>query len=157
MKRLAAMESPSSAVAIRVASTNSVRSAPTASRIAPLQPVGGEAEVGIAGELAGHHRGAVDDGAGDAGTDLAHGVAARRHHHVAGENEVGRTGRDADGVQILRPGRDPDMAEDGAALLGEAGHVEGGAALALEMRRHAEQGPDGDDAGAADPVTTIMP
>ncbi len=46
---------------------------------------------------------------------------------------------------------DPHMAVDRAALLREAGHVEHGAALAFEMRGHAEQGPDRDDAGAADP------
>ena len=46
--------------------------------------------------------------------------------------------------------RELDMAEDGAALLGEAGHVDHAAALAFEMRGHAEDGADGDDAGAAD-------
>ena len=45
---------------------------------------------------------------------------------------------------------DADMAHHRAALLREAGHVEHGDALAFEMRRHAEQRADRDDAGAAD-------
>ena len=42
------------------------------------------------------------------------------------------------------------MAVDGAAFLREAGHVDHAAALALEMRGHAEHRADRDDAGAAD-------
>ncbi len=42
------------------------------------------------------------------------------------------------------------MAVDGAALLREAGHIDRAAALAFEMRRHAENGADRDDARAAD-------
>ncbi len=42
------------------------------------------------------------------------------------------------------------MAVDRAALLGEAGHVDHAAGLVLQMRRHAEDGTDGDDARAAD-------
>jgi hypothetical protein len=42
------------------------------------------------------------------------------------------------------------MAHDRAVLLREAGEVERRASLAFEMRRHSEQGADGDDAGAAD-------
>ena len=63
---------------------------------------------------------------------------------------MGAAGRDAYGMDV--PGRagDADMAVDGAALLREAGHVEHRAALALEMRGHAEQRADGDHAGAAD-------
>ena len=42
------------------------------------------------------------------------------------------------------------MREDGAALLGEAGHVDHAAALAFQMGRHAEDRADGHNAGAAD-------
>ena len=45
---------------------------------------------------------------------------------------------------------DAHVAVDRAALLREAGHVEHADALAFEMRRHAENAADGDDAGAAD-------
>ena len=59
-------------------------------------------------------------------------------------------GRDAHRVQILRRRGDAHMAHHRAVLLRQAGEVEHGAALAFEMRRHAEQRADGDDAGAAD-------
>ena len=55
-----------------------------------------------------------------------------------------------------RPG-DADMAEHRAALLGEPGHVDHAAALAFEMRGHAEDGADRDDAGAADAVDDRRP
>ena len=53
--------------------------------------------------------------------------------------------------------RDAHMGEHRAALLGEAGHVDHAAALAFEMRGHAEHGADGDDAGAADAVDDRRP
>ena len=43
---------------------------------------------------------------------------------VAAEHEVGLAGRDADGVDVLGSRGDADMAEDRAALLREAGHVD---------------------------------
>src|SRR3954469_18205816 len=46
---------------------------------------------------------------------------------------------------------DADMAHYRAALLRHAELVEHGNAFPFEMRRHAEQGPDRYDAGAADP------
>ena len=46
--------------------------------------------------------------------------------------------------------RDAQVARDRAALLREAGLVEHGRALAFEMRGHADQRADRDDAGAAD-------
>ena len=57
---------------------------------------------------------------------------------------------DADGVDLLRRIGDADMAVDRAALLREAGHVDDAGALAFQMRGHADDGADGDDAGAAD-------
>jgi hypothetical protein len=53
-------------------------------------------------------------------------------------------------VEVFRPVGDADVAEHRAALLGEAGHVEHGDALAVQVRRHADQRADGDHAGAAD-------
>ena len=47
-------------------------------------------------------------------------------------------------------GRDAHMAHHRAVLLRQAGEVEDGAALAFEVRGHADQRADGDDAGAAD-------
>ena len=85
-----------------------------------------------------------------AGLDLREGVDAARHDEVAAEQQAGAPGGDAHGVDVLGPSGDADVAVDRAALLREAGHVEDRAALAFEMRGHAEQGADGDDAGAAD-------
>src|SRR5205814_209030 len=66
------------------------------------------------------------------------------------EHQVSPAGRDPDGMDVLGPLGDPHVAVDRAALLREAGHVDDADALALEMRRHAENAADGDDAGAAD-------
>ena len=46
--------------------------------------------------------------------------------------------------------RDADVAENRAALLRQARHVEHADGLALEVRRHPQNAADGDDAGAAD-------
>ena len=55
------------------------------------------------------------------------------------------------GAPISSCGRgDLQVGEDGTAFLRHAHHVEGGDALALQVRGHAEQGRDGDHAGAAD-------
>ena len=72
------------------------------------------------------------------------------HDDVAAEHQVGAAGGDADGVDVVRRIGDADVAVDRAALLREAGHVDDAGALAFEMRGHAEDGADGDDAGAAD-------
>ena len=72
------------------------------------------------------------------------------HDDVAAEHEIGAARRDADGVDVLGPLGDAHVAVDRAALLREAGHVDDADALAFEMRRHAENAADGDDAGAAD-------
>src|SRR5689334_2555490 len=53
-------------------------------------------------------------------------------------------------MDVLGPLGDPHVAVDRATLLREAGHVNDADALALEMRRHAENAADGDNAGAAD-------
>src|SRR6185312_15670200 len=47
--------------------------------------------------------------------------------------------------------REPQMADDRAAFLCEAGDVEGEGGDAVDMRRHADEMRDGEDAGAADP------
>ena len=70
---------------------------------------------------------------------------------VAAEHQIGFARRDPDRVNILRLGANLDMAIDGAAFLREAGHVDRAAALAFKMRGHAQNGADGDNAGAADP------
>ena len=79
-------------------------------------------------------------------------LLAAGDHQIAAQQQLRAAGRDAHGLDVVRARRDAQVAEHRAALLGEAGHVEHGGALALEMRRHAEQRADGDHAGAADPA-----
>ena len=81
----------------------------------------------------------------DASTDLGAG-----DDEIAAENQIGVARRDADRVDVLGRARELDVAEHRAALLREAGHVDHAAALAFEMRGHAEDRADRDDAGAAD-------
>ncbi len=75
---------------------------------------------------------------------------ARRDHHVAAEQKVGAAGGDANRVQIVRPRREAHVAHHCAVLLRQPGEIQHRAALALEMRRHAEQRADRDHARAAD-------
>ena len=82
--------------------------------------------------------------------DRGQNLARARNHDVAAEHEIGAAGRDADGVDVLGLFGEADVAEHRAALLREPGHVEHADAAALEMRGHAQDAADGDDAGAAD-------
>ena len=93
---------------------------------------------------------AVDDAAGAAGVAERDGVLGDRDHLVGGEHDIGRAGDDARAGHFGRMIRQADMAEHRPALLGQAGHVEDHAGLALDMRSHAEQRADGQHAGATD-------
>ena len=150
MNRLVAMESPSSVVARPVASTNSARVRPDRRLDRAFQGLAGELGIRVADEIGGDGLVAVDDRAAVADAALGQRVVGRGHHDVAAQQQIGVAGGDAHGVDVFRPVGDADVGEDRAALLGEAGHVHDGAALALQMRRHAQQRADGDDAGAAD-------
>ena len=55
-------------------------------------------------------------------------------------------------MYALRRGRQFDMAEDRAALLCQPGHVDHATAKPLDMGCHAEDGTNGDNAGAADAI-----
>src|SRR6185437_17141246 len=72
------------------------------------------------------------------------------HHAVAAKHEIGAAGSDTNGVNFIRCIGDSDVAVDRAALLREAGHVDDAGALAFQMRGHADDGADSDNAGAAD-------
>ncbi len=115
-----------------------------------LHAGGLEIDIAVEDERGSRRQCRVDDGARYAVLDARQRRRARRHHHVAAEDEPRAAGGDAHGVDVLGLGRQADMAHHRAVLLREAGEVEDGAALAFEMRRHAEEGADGDDAGAAD-------
>jgi hypothetical protein len=118
-----------------------------ASRISRLL----EIDIGVLHEARGRLQIGVDEGLGRAAFDAGEGGGAGRHHHVAAEDEIGAAIGDADGGKLLRSVGDANMAHDRAVLLRQPGEVECRAALAVDMGGHAEQGADGDDAGAADP------
>ena len=82
--------------------------------------------------------------------DRAQHLLGADHDDVAAQHQIGALRRDADGVDVFERIGDADVAVDRAALLREAGHVDDADTLAFQMRRHAEDGADGDDAGAAD-------
>jgi hypothetical protein len=109
-----------------------------------------EIDIGIHHEACGRLQIGVDKGACDA----ALGTAQRRgpcgDHDVAAEDEIGAAGRDADARDVFRARCDPDMAHHRAVLLRQPGEVQRRAASAIDMRGHAEQGADRNDAGAAD-------
>ena len=115
-----------------------------------FQPFGRQREIGIARELARQEFGRVDDHGGSAMLGRRQHLACAGHDNIAAEHQIGAPGRDADGVDVFRLLGNADVAVDRAALLREARHVEDADALAFEMRRHAENAADGDDAGAAD-------
>ena len=148
---LAPIELPSSAAAMRVASMKWLCSrAGRARSIARLRRSVGSEKSALRVKSPGRISASVDDHVGLAGLDGAEHLLVAGDHDVAAEHEVGRRRRDADGVDVLGVVGDAHVAVDRAALLGEAGHVDHADALAFEMRRHAEDAADGDDAGAAD-------
>ena len=147
---LAPMELPSSAVASRLASTKWLCPGPAARGDGALEPLGRQRIVGVAGEIAGQEFGGIDHDAGVPRLDGAQHLLVADHDAVAAEHQIGAAGGDADGVDFLRRIGDADVAVDRAALLREAGHVDDADALAFQMRGHADDGADGDDAGAAD-------
>ena len=93
---------------------------------------------------------AVDDASGAATFAERHGFLGGGHDLVGGDHEIGGAGDDARAGDVGGMFGKPDMAQDRAALLREAGHVEDHAGLALDMGGHAEQRTDGQHAGAAD-------
>ena len=126
-------------------------SAPAALRIASSMRVGAEVEVRVRGELGGRGDVGVHDRGRPPRREPREVLGARRDDEVAGDQEVARPVRDARGVDRAGSCAMRTWLETGAVLLGEPGHVELRAALALEVRGHGEDRADGHDAGAADP------
>src|SRR4030095_6455137 len=77
-------------------------------------------------------------------------LVAHAGQNVAGENQLGFAGGDPRRVNILGIVGDAHIRDDRTGLLRKSGHVEHAAAFAFEMRGHAEQRADRDDAGPAD-------
>ena len=147
---LAPIAAPNSADAAALASTN--RALAAASRLdGLLDPLGRQREVRIASEVAGKDLGAVDD---DAGLVSAHRrerlLRRRRPRDRRRASSRPRPAPTRMAWMSSGRARDLDVAEHRAALLRQAGHVDGAAALALEMGGHGEDRADRHDAGAAD-------
>src|ERR1700730_10039266 len=117
----------------------------------PFDALRVERKIGIMSKIAGEIFRRVHD---NSSLVLAHGgehLLRAGDDEIAAEHQISFAGGDPDRVNIIRSRADLDMAVDGAALLRQAGHVDRAAALAFEMRRHAQNGAYGDDAGAAHP------
>ncbi len=109
-----------------------------------------EGDVGVAGERAGDGLVPVHDRPRGAVAQPRQAVGCGRDDDVAAEQQMCAAGGDAHGVNVVGCAGDADMAQHGATLLRQPGHVENGAALAFEMRGHAKQRADGHHARAAD-------
>ena len=148
MNRLVAMESPISAVASPVASMRSASAAAVliaCSILAVSKSMSGlktKAAVGCTWLLMTALVTPVWR------RDSAAGLAATTRSQA--EQQIGAAGGDAHRIKVFRLRREPHVAHHRAVLLRQPGDVEHGAALAFEMRRHAEERADRDDAGAAD-------
>ena len=141
---------PNSAVATRVASTKWVLSRPASATIARLSRSVGSEKSALRVKSPGRNSAVLITISVLPVLDRGQHLLVAGDHDVAAEHEIGAAGRDADGVDVLRPLGDAHVAVDRAALLREPRHVDDADALAFEMRRHAEDAADGDDAGAAD-------
>ena len=74
----------------------------------------------------------------------------QRDQRITTEHQIGGSQADARGLDIVLRGTDQHMAPGGTALLRQAGGILRDDALAFQMRRHAEDLADGDDAGTTD-------
>ena len=146
---LAAMALPRIAVATAVASTKATPSRPAAARMARrMRSVGSEKSASRV-KSPGENLGRVDDKRG--APLLRRRAPAWCGWTTRSQPSTRSPRRQSSRMASMSSGNCREhVAVDGAALLGKAGHVDHAAALALEMRRHAEDRADGHNAGAAD-------
>src|SRR5205823_6091233 len=85
------------------------------------------------------------------GRHLRDRFGAGGHDEVAADDQVRAAGVEPRRVQVLGPRGDAHVRRHRAVLLREPRHVQYRDSLRLEVRRHADDLADGDDAGAADP------
>ena len=100
--------------------------------------------------MCGHHERGVDERLGDALLHLRERFVAHAGEDVAPEHKLRFAGGDARCVKLFGRVGDPHVRNDGAIFLRESRHVEHADAFAFDMRRHADQRTDRDDARAAD-------
>ncbi len=115
-----------------------------------LEALGRQREIRVAREVARHEFRGVDDQPRAAVLDRGEHLLGADHDDIAAEHQIGALRRDTDGVNVIGGIGDADVAVNRAALLRETRHVDDADTLAFEMRRHAEDGADRHDAGAAD-------
>ncbi len=110
----------------------------------------GKLPIGVVNEGGGGRAVGVDRDEGAAFAHARQGFAVGSDDGVAAENQFGLGRADPGGDDLLRVIRDQHMAPGRAAFLRQPGGVLRDHALALDVRGHAEQLADGDNAGAAD-------
>ena len=150
MNRLVAIELPSSAVASSVASTKSQASAPAAASTESLSVLAGKARSGCRVKSPVMVCVRVDDGARGAGLEAGQRIGAGADDEVAAEQQVGAARAQAHGVQGLGEAPMRTWLITAPPFCAMPSLVEHGGGLAFDMRGHAQDRADGDDAGAAD-------
>ena len=116
-----------------------------------LQIASRQLPVRVLHELGGGRNARVHHRASTGGRHLRDRLGAGGHDEVAADDQVRAAGVEPRRVQVLGPRRDAHVGGHGAVLLREARHVQYRDSLRLEVRRHADDLADGDDASAADP------
>ena len=99
------------------------------------QPVGGNGELGVAGEIAGDDLVAVDHRAAAPGRHQSQGLGPGADHQVAADQRISLAGGHADRADILGFLGDATMDVHRAALLRQPGHLHHAGALAVDLRR----------------------
>ena len=115
-----------------------------------LQGTDLEIEIALADEIGDRHQPGIDDRRRPVAAAERDRVLGGSDHLVSGQEQVRPAVDDLRRCHVFSIEADAKMAHHRAALLRKAGHVEDHRHLAVEMRGHAEDGADRQDAGAAD-------
>ena len=110
-----------------------------------------ELPVRVAGEFGGRRFRRIDYRPRLACEHLRHRFATSADHEVAANDGMCLAGGNACGVDVGRLVGDAQVRKHGAVFLRQPGHVEHRDALAIDVRRHADQCAERDNAGAAHP------
>ena len=150
MNILEPSDCPNKAVASRVASMKCVCSWPGSAEIVRFSFSVGKEKSALRVNSPGRNSAVLTTHGGRAMFSCRQHLARASHDNIAANNQIGAPSRDPDGVNIFRLLGEAHVAENGAAFLREARHIEHANAAAFEMRRHAENTADGYNAGSAD-------
>ena len=113
--------------------------------------------IGIAGEFGGRRFVAVDHRMADLVVKTSERVVTGGHHQIAAQQQIGFTGCNAHCIDIVLLGGDADMRDHRAEFLRQPRLIEHGAALAFQMRGHAQQRAKGGHAAAANAWNQHVP